>query len=161
MHIAILSDTHDRLDHLGRALERARDCGALLFCGDFCAPFTLREMAGRFPGPIHAILGNNAGDVLLLSQVAGQAGNVTLYGDHAEMELAGRRIAIVHYPRLAEGLAALGVYDLVCYGHNHKANVERRGKTLLVNPGEVMGMYGRPTCAIYDSEAGQAEILDL
>ena len=161
MRIAILSDIHDRLDNLGRALEKARECGALIFCGDLCAPFTLRELAGRFQGPVHAVLGNNAGDVLLHAQVAAQAGNVTLYGDYAELELAGRRIAVVHYPRLAEGLAALGDYDLVCCGHNHQANVERRGKTLLVNPGEVMEMYGRATCAIYDSEAGQAEIVEI
>lgn len=161
MHIAICSDIHDHLDRLARVLERAQGCGALLFCGDFCAPFTLAELAAGFPGPIHAVLGNNDGDPLLLSRVADRAGHVTLHGDYAELELAGRRIALVHYPLLAEGLAALGQYDLTCHGHDHRPRLHEVGDTVLLNPGEVMGRYGRSTLGLYDTETGRAEIVDV
>jgi len=161
MRLAILSDIHDHLEKLRRALERLRGCEALLFCGDLCAPFTLRALAEGFPGEIHAVRGNNDGDMLLLSQVAREIGRITLYGVYGEVELGGRRIALVHYPRLAAGLAALGSYDLVCYGHDHKSHLEQVGKTLLLNPGEVMGWKGRCTVAIYDTESGQAEILEI
>lgn len=159
MQIAVLSDTHDHLENLAWALEQAKGCEALLFCGDFCAPFTLREMLKRFPGPIYAVLGNNAGDPLLLTRVAQESGRVTLYGDLGEVELAGRRIAIVHVPRLAEGLAALGAYDLVCCGHTHKARLEWIGNTLLLNPGDLFGLFGRPSFALYDSESHQARLI--
>ncbi len=161
MRVAVLSDTHDHLEHLRRALRLVQGCEVLLFCGDLCAPFTLREMAAAFAGPVHTVLGNNDGDVLFMTRIAQQAGNVTLHGEYAELEVAGRRIAMVHYPRLAEGLAALGDYDLVCYGHDHQARVEEVGTTLLLNPGEVMGWKGRSSCAVYDTATGKAEIVDL
>ena len=41
MRIAILSDTHDNIWKLDEVLKQVGDAGALLFCGDFCAPFTL------------------------------------------------------------------------------------------------------------------------
>lgn len=161
MRLAVLSDIHDHLENLRLALERLRGCEVLLFCGDLCAPFTLRALVEGFPGPIHAVRGNNDGDMLLLAQVAQEAGRVTLHGAYGEVKLAGRRIALVHYPRLAAGLASLGVYDLVCYGHDHKAHLEQVGQTLLLNPGEVMGWKGRRTCAVYDTESGRAEILEI
>ena len=47
MKIAVLSDIHDRLDHLARALELVREEQAerLVFLGDFCAPFSLAAIA--------------------------------------------------------------------------------------------------------------------
>jgi putative phosphoesterase len=161
MRIAILSDVHDHLENLRQALGQVQGCGALLFCGDLCAPFSLREIIERFPGPIHAVRGNNDGDMLFLLRVAQEAGRVTMHGDYGEVELAGRKIALVHYPRLAEGLAATGDYDLVCHGHDHVARSLQVGRTLLLNPGEVMGWKGRPSCAIYDSETGQAEVREI
>lgn len=161
MRIAVLADIHDHLSELGRALQEVRECQALLFCGDLCAPFTLWEMARAFPGPIHTVLGNNDGDPLLMARMAQEAGHVTLHGHYAEVELAGRRIALVHYPLLAEGLAAMERYDLVCHGHDHRARLERHGRTLLLNPGEVMGWHGRSSCAIYDTEFHRVETIDL
>ena len=34
----------------------------MIFCGDFCAPFTLTEIGQGFAGPVHCVLGNNDGD---------------------------------------------------------------------------------------------------
>ncbi len=161
MRIAILSDTHDHLELVRQALAHAQGCGALLFCGDLCAPFTLREIATGFAGPVHTVLGNNDGDPLLMTRVAAAAGNVTLHGPYAEVELGGRPIAMVHYPLLAEGLAAMGRYDLVCHGHDHQARMLHIGNTLLMNPGEVMGWKGRSTMGIYDTASGEGEIVEL
>ncbi|MBN1485888.1 MAG: metallophosphoesterase [Chloroflexia bacterium] len=161
MKIAVISDVHDHLQELGRALDQVQGCKALLCCGDLCAPFSLRAMAEGFPGEIHVVSGNNDGDPLLLSRVAQQYDQVILHGVYAEIELDGQRIALVHYPRLAEGLAATADYDLVCHGHDHQARQARVGRTLLLNPGEVMGWKGRSSCAIYDTTTRSAEIIDL
>lgn len=160
MQVAILSDVHDNIWKLAEVLEDARSCGvqAALFCGDLCAPFTLKQIGEGIPGPVHVVLGNNDGDVLLLSRVANGLDNVTLHGPFAMLELGGRRIAVNHYPPLARDQALSGRYDLVCYGHDHEANVERVGETLLVDPGEVMGRLGPSTYALYDTATGQAEL---
>lgn len=161
MKIAVLSDIHDNIWVLEKVLEGVAGADVLIFCGDFCAPFTLAMIAERFRGPVHCVAGNNDGDALLLSQVAGRAGNVTLHGAFAELNLGGRRVFVNHYPPIAEGVAASGLYDLVCFGHNHQAEIRRIGRTLLVNPGEVMGRFGHPTYAIYDAEAGEAFLYEI
>ncbi len=158
MRIAILSDIHDNIWKLEEVLKAVNQAGAevLLFCGDFCAPFTLAQIAEGFSRQIHCVFGNNDGDKFLLGQVAGKFSHVTLHGELARLELDGRRIAINHYPEIARELASGGHFDLVCHGHDHKAAITRQGSTLLVNPGEVMGRFGRSTFALYDTTTGEA-----
>jgi putative phosphoesterase len=161
MRIAILSDAHDNIWKLDVVLKQLKDVGALLFCGDLCAPFTLAAIAEGFDGPVHVVFGNNDGDQWLLTRNASRAGNVSLHGMFASLELGGRRIAMTHYPEIARGMAASGLYDLVCYGHDHDRKIERVGDCLRVNPGEVMGRFGVSSYAVYDTETGQAEIREL
>ena len=160
MKIAILSDVHDNIWVLERLLADIAQpgAGALLYCGDLCAPFTLKQIGEGFDGPVHVVLGNNDGDVLLLSRIANELDNVTLYGPFAYLELDGRKVAVNHYPQIAHDQARSGQYDLVCHGHDHTANVEHFGETLLVNPGEGMGRFGTSTYALYDTATGQAEL---
>jgi putative phosphoesterase len=152
MRIAICSDIHDNIWKLESALPGMNQANALLFCGDFCAPFTLTQLARGFEGPVHAVLGNNDGDQRLLLQMAEQAGNIELHGQFVELEMDGLKIAVNHYPEIARGLAAGGSYDVVCYGHDHTLHEERVGETLLLNPGEIMGRFGRSTYMILDTD---------
>lgn len=156
MLIAVMSDVHDNVWNLTDALEKIRKAGAavLLFCGDFCAPFTLAEIAQGFDGPVHCVFGNNDGDPRLLLRNAEAAGNVTIHGQYAELEIGGRQIAVNHYPEIARRLAEAGQFDLVCYGHDHRATIEPVGRTVLANPGEVMGRFGNPTFGLYDCATG-------
>jgi hypothetical protein len=160
MKIAILSDVHDNIWRL-EALLAGLEADVLVFCGDFCAPFTLAQIAEGFAGPIHVVFGNNDGDQFLLSQVAGKYGHVTLHGDFAELDFGGRSVAVTHYPQIGKALAQGGVYDLVCHGHSHERLVEGHGETLRVNPGEVMGRLGLSTFALYDTVSGEAEIVEI
>ena len=152
MRIAILSDIHDNIWNLEQVLKGLAGVDVLIFLGDFCAPFTLKQIADGFSGPVHCIFGNNDGDPFLLCQVAAGAPHVTLHGLRGELTLDGVHIAFVHYPELAADMAASGKYDLVLSGHDHTRKEERIGKTLWVNPGEVMGRFGHPSYAIYDTE---------
>jgi hypothetical protein len=159
MLIAVASDIHDNIWNLDRALAdiRRRKAEALLFLGDFCAPFTLAQMAEGFAGPVHAIFGNNDGDPFLLATVAKKYAHVTLHGQLAELDLGGRRIALNHYPQIAIRLAESGAYAAVFSGHDHKATAQTVGKTLWANPGEVMGRFGTPGYGIYDTGTGEFE----
>ena len=159
MIIAVTSDIHDNIWNLERALDLINDRSpqALLFLGDFCAPFTLVQLARGYEGPIHAVFGNNDGDQFLLTSKAAEHANFTLHGHLGEISIGGRSIAINHYPDISERLAESGAYDAVFSGHNHLKQLEERGKTLWANPGEVMGRFGEPSFGIYDTESNSFE----
>lgn len=161
--IAILSDSHDHIVNLEKALTQIRGSGAemLLHCGDLCAPFMIKQLAEGFSGAIHIIFGNNDGDGRLLHTVAGQYAHVTLHGIYAELTFANRKIAMIHYPEPARRIAQSGQFDLVCYGHNHLQNWEQVGAGFLVNPGEVMGGYGAASWGLYDCVAHQFKFQEI
>jgi len=161
MKIAVLSDIHDNIWQLEALLKTLEPVAAAVFCGDFCAPFTLKQLAEGISGTLHVVFGNNDGDQLLLSRIADQAGNVQLHGPFAELELDGRHIFAIHYPQVARAVAASGHYDLVLYGHDHIACVKQFGRTVLANPGEVMGRFGRSTYGLYDTLSGGFEIQEV
>lgn len=152
MIVAVCSDVHDNIWALERALPMMEDAEQILFCGDFCAPFTLVQLAEGADGrPLHVVFGNNDGDRHLLTQNAARFASVSLYGEFAEFDLDGRQVAINHYPAIAHRLADGDAYDFVFYGHDHVAHDEKKGDTLLLNPGEIMGRLGKPTFSLVDT----------
>lgn len=158
MKIAVISDIHDNIWQLAKVLDSivAMKPGAILCCGDLCSPFTLKQIADSFRGPVHLVFGNNDGDKFLLSKVAAKADNVTLHDTFFEAEFDSRRVAMVHFPELGRALAASDRYAAVFYGHDHQRAAERVGETWLVNPGEVMGRFGPSTYAVYDTATHEA-----
>jgi len=142
MKIGIISDTHDRIEKTNKAMQMIKEKGAsvLIHCGDLCAPFMLNELS-KFEGEVHCVFGN-IDDRFLAPNRARELG-INFHGDIAELEFDGKKIAVNHYPNIAEGLASTGKYDLVLYGHNHIADKRKIGNTLLVNPGEIMGWKNR------------------
>jgi len=156
MRVAIMSDTHDNIWRLAEARPRLAQADALLHCGDLCSPFMIPRLAEALAGrPVHVVWGNNDGDRRMIARLAQQAGNVHLHGDFAALELGGLRVALSHYPEVARPLAESGRFDLVCFGHTHRALHERLGTTDLLNPGEMMGLYGRVSFVLYDTDARQ------
>lgn len=144
MKIAILSDIHDNVWNLFKAIEmpELQNTDALLFCGDLCAPFIIKLMGQGYSKPIHMVLGNNDGDVAAIISNASNFGNIHIHGEYFRGELDGKTFAMNHYPDKARILAENGNYDVVCYGHNHTLAEEQLGNTLLINPGPIMGFHG-------------------
>ena len=161
MLVAVLSDVHDNIWNLERALSMLDGAGAMLFCGDFCAPFTLQMMADGFAGPIHCVLGNNDGDALLLAQIAAKADHVTIHQGVGQLELGSKRLAMAHYPMIGAALARSGDHQAVFSGHTHRVKIETVGPTLWANPGEVMGRYGEPGFGLYDTDSGELRIIKI
>ena len=163
MTIAVLSDVHDNIWNLETALQivQNRDAESLLFLGDFCAPFTLVQLAEGFSGPIHIVFGNNDGDQFLLTSKGGEYSHVSIHGHFGEVNLGGRKMALNHYPDLSERLAESGAYDAVFSGHDHKKYQHAKGSTLWANPGEVMGRFGEPSVGIYETGSGRFRHINL
>ncbi len=164
MKIAIMSDIHDNVWNLGPALETIGDSGALICSGDLCSPFIVDLMADGFPNQIHIVFGNNDGDQYRITNNAIKYdGRVIVHGEFAELNLAGKRFAVNHYPNIARSIAESGDYDVVCCGHNHVYGVEHVDNTLLINPGAIMGYDGvnkeeiPSTFIIYDTESSECK----
>ena len=153
MIVAVLSDSHDRLDHLEAVLAAVAETGAerLFFLGDFCAPFSLAALAGGFSGPIDCVFGNNDGDQFLLCRIASQYPHVTFHAPLAELEIEGRKVALQHFPEIAKRLAESGAYDAVFSGHDHQRYIHRFGGTLWANPGEIMGRFGTVSFGLWNT----------
>jgi putative phosphoesterase len=163
MKAAIVSDIHDNIWNLEGILRQIRESGVeiLLFLGDFCAPFTLAQLAEGFSGPIHVVFGNNDGDTFLISKVASKHAHVTLHGQLAEIEVGGKKVGLNHYPDIARRLAESGAYDAVFSGHDHQRYVHQIGRTLWANPGEVMGRFGQPGFGLWDTGTMEFSHVDL
>jgi putative phosphoesterase len=141
MKLAVVSDSHDHIWNMRRAVEQANALGVevMLHCGDLISPFMFEEL-DAFRGVMHLILGNNPGDqVLLTRSCLERSQTVTLHGWAGRLEIDGLDVAWVHEPDLARSLARSGDYRLVCFGHTHRWHMEEIGETVLLNPGEILG----------------------
>ena len=168
MKICIVSDSHDNRRLLDIAVADAKQRGAevVLHCGDVVAPTTLRVLQ-KFGLPVHVIHGNNTGDLFATAQLSHDPDSVVQYhGQDAGLELHGRKIFIVHYPHYARAMGATGEWDMVCCGHDHRAEIDTiatvaGGETLFINPGTVAGVGASPTYVMCDLATMHFEILDV
>uniref|UniRef100_A0A7C1PLL3 Phosphoesterase n=1 Tax=Thermofilum pendens TaxID=2269 RepID=A0A7C1PLL3_THEPE len=165
--VAVVSDSHDKLENLRRFAETARREGieAVIHAGDIISPFALRELKGL---RVYAVYGNNDGEKLLLSKVAAEMGFL-ISEPPLFLSLGGREIAVVHGAstpsdtvRLAEALAKSGMFHVVVYGHTHQLDVRKVGETLIVNPGTLSGyLAGRATFAVVELETLEVEVSEV
>lgn len=162
MKIAIISDTHDNLATLEKAVDwmDKNEIEEIIHCGDICSPYTSQELSKAFAGKIRVVFGNVDGDIFAISQqkAAGELPNVILYGEIGEIEMDNKRIAFVHHPKIAKALAQGGKYDLVFYGHTHQPMEEKVGDCRLINPGNLSNMLYKATFAVYDTKNDKLEL---
>lgn len=167
--IGVISDTHDQVNHLGRAIEyfQSRDIVALIHCGDWISPFTL----GYFKPlavPIYGVFGNNDGDLFRHGRVANSL-ELDLEIDDTLLTptLYNRTLAIYHgtAPKLVDALVKCGDYDAVFYGHNHQPSISHRGQTLAMNPGTLMDYTTADkvgsSIGLYKPDTNQGELIAL
>ena len=157
MKIALISDTHDHLEHVAQALKifsQAR-AEALIHAGDFASPFTAEKIA-TFDGPIYAVYGNCDGDHANLSRFI-----PNIAPQPSAFELAGRHFVLAHN-QYAIPAGLIPQADVIVVGHAHMPQHSRLGQALLVNPGECCArVTGQATVALLDSEDLSVEIVTL
>lgn len=159
MQIGIISDTHDNMDQIKKAVEffNQRKVEHVLHAGDYTSPFTfrmLKELKCDFTG----IFGNNDGDKLLLQKMS----EGRIFTQPHIFDLAGKKIIMIHEHLIKDALADSGHYDIVIYGHTHTPEIKKSANTLIINPGEAGSwLYGKSTVAIADLTALTAEITPL
>ncbi|MDG5768133.1 metallophosphoesterase [Balneolales bacterium ANBcel1] len=161
MILGIISDTHDHVKNITRAVSlfRNREAGRILHAGDFCSPFTVPLFKGY---EMDAVLGNNDGDHYRLIGKF-RENNIRLHNEFFETEIDGCRIALYHgtQPAITAALTRCGSYDLVVSGHTHQVVDEMVGETRLLNPGSAHGFEAVATVALFNTISREAEILTL
>lgn len=163
MKIGLMTDTHDRLEAVEKAIDFFNREGVkhVLHAGDLVSPFVAPRFA-RLKAKLYYVWGNNEGDREFIRVKFGEIG-VKPLGDFASLRLGGRKIALLHgtHEEIVDSLVKSGSFDVVVRGHTHRAEI-RGGRTLLINPGEVCGcLSGRQTVAMLDLAELRAEILEL
>ena len=167
MRLGIVSDIHDHLHHLEPAIDFLNgEADVLICCGDLCSPFVVDQLQ-KYRGPVHIVFGNNDADLFRITRKSSE--RVQVHGELLELNLDGFRVGVNHYDNIAKGLSRSGLYDLVCYGHNHRFRLERHGNTTALNPGAIMGSAFGPggwelipaTFAIFDTKGFEAQLFRI
>ncbi len=168
MLIAVISDTHDHMNNISKAVSRMneRNVDALIHLGDYISPFTFRvfdslkeNIKERFLG----VYGNNDGDRVFLKENLGQI--CDLVGVELISTMDGKHIIGRHIlgEEIVEAIVKSGKFDIVLFGHTHSVlNKKYDNGVLVVNPGEACGyLSGKATFAIVDTDKMSAEIVEI
>jgi len=109
------------------------------------------------------VFGNNDGDHELLKKRFGENERLEIRGYFADISIENLRIALLHGNdrELLKALVESGSFNIIIYGHTHNAEIYRKTKTLVVNPGEVCGyLSGKSTFALLDTAKMDARIVE-
>jgi len=158
--IGIMSDSHDNLRAIRAAVElfNREEVDLAIHAGDLVAPFTAREIK-KLRCPYKIVLGNNDGEILGLYKI--YEGNV--YHPPLFLNVSGKSIVVLHDASLLKDLKITQKYDVIIYGHDHNAFVEKlSGGSVVVNPGECGGwVTGKSTVAIINLDTNDVKIFDI
>jgi putative phosphoesterase len=130
----------------------------VLHCGDIGSAAVV-EMFAQWPTDF--VFGNCDADRDALQRAIAAAGQ-TCHGAFGQLQLEGKRIAILHSDDRRRFQQALhsGEWDLVCYGHTHIASIDWYGSTLALNPGAIYRAHPH-SIAVVELPAMQATIVPL
>jgi hypothetical protein len=165
MLIGVISDTHDNLPMIEKAVKKLNEenVALVLHAGDYISPFVIPKFKA-LNAKLIGVFGNNDGDHEFLKKRFSETENCEIRGRFAEIDAEGFKIALLHgdETELLNALINCEGFDAVIHGHMHSVGVRKKGKTLIVNPGEVCGyLSGKFTLALLDTEKREAKIIDV
>ena len=174
MKIGIISDTHDQIDNIHKAIDlfNKEKVYLVYHLGDWCAPFSMM-LFENLNCHLKSVFGNNDADIF--KHLKFKPDNVNFFDNFYVDEIEGKKICLIHGDpeTLVEDIFDSKKYDLLLRGHNHKAEIKRNEKTLMINPGNLLGDismndkdplfngWTEPSVAIYDFEKDEARIINL
>jgi len=170
MKIAIISDVHNNETNLQKVLNfcAQKKITKIICCGDLATKDSLDFLCDNFSGEIFYVFGNmdreqfddfkfTSNDSLCGTQYK----NAHVFKAYGEIQIDGKKIAFIHFPREAKELAETGRYDFVFFGHTHKPWEEMVDNCKLLNPGCVTGDFYPPTFATWETKTGKFELIRI
>lgn len=160
MKIAVLSDIHDNIANLQKCLEwcRQKEVERMICCGDVTNVGTLAFLTENFGNEILLVRGNLE---LYEEKDVAQFPTIRYLGRKDCVELAGKNIGICHEPFWVDQILADKECDIIFYGHTHKPWIEHRGKTMVVNPGTLGGVFEKAAFAFWDTSESEPTLVIL
>ena len=159
MKIAIISDIHDNLKKLSECLQicQQEKINKIICCGDVSSLDTLKFISTNFLGEVFLVEGN--AETFLKKDLA-QFSNINFCGLVGYTELDDIKIGFCHKPKDI-ALVFKGVdykLDFIFYGHTHKPWLEKEKGTMLVNPGNIAGIFYQSSFALFDTKTRNLEL---
>jgi putative phosphoesterase len=140
MQIAVISDTHNAIGTLEKAIReiKRRAITHLVHCGDLTYSYTLQPCQGL---RIYLAYGNGDLDQHGIALELQLLNTESISGPTLEFSIDGQRFFVAHgyTPRLIQTALANGTYDWVLQGHTHRFKDEIYGQTHWINPGALGG----------------------
>lgn len=173
MKIGIISDTHDDLQNVRKAIEifKKENVSLVIHAGDYVFPGVVQEFKElQNKAQLIGVFGNNDGEKIGLLNKFKEIGG-DLRGDFAEKEIDGLKFGIYHgtNEELKQAVSKSNEYDIFVCGHTHNKDERRIGRTQILNPGTAHQNFpdkdGRiekdPTVIIYDTVVQRYEFISL
>ncbi|MBM4240977.1 MAG: metallophosphoesterase [Euryarchaeota archaeon] len=159
--IGIMSDTHDNLDAIRKAVDFFNKEGVdqVIHAGDLIAPFTVKEFE-KLQTEFMAIFGNNDGE---RDGLRTAYKDICILEDFKEFDVGGNKIGVIHGTNeaIVNAMVKSGNYDIVIRGHTHKLKILEE-ESLIINPGEVCGyVSGQKTVVLLDTRDLSYEVVNL
>ena len=183
MKVGIISDTHDDIENVQRAIEifNAEGIEYVIHAGDYIFPGIIKEFE-KLNAKLIGVLGNNDGEkVHLLKNFLDIGGE--LKGELGEIELNGLEFGIYHgtAKEVKDQLVNSRKYDVLICGHTHKTelpavtsqklqpgNNGKRLTTLVLNPGtahkkieSVSDAFKEGGIIIFDTQTKEYKFINL
>jgi putative phosphoesterase len=145
MKIGIISDTHDDIDNVRRAIDifNKEEAQYVIHAGDYVFPGIVMEFK-NLNAKLIGVLGNNDGEKGLLLKAFLEVGG-ELKGELGELHIDDLKIGIYHgtSAEIKTQLIESGRYNIVVCGHTHRlepagyvmGNYSNDPPTLALNPG--------------------------
>ena len=164
MRIGVLSDTHNNIGNLLKALRLFKEEGItkLVHCGDMVNITTAQQIAGFDLIYVNGNMDDSAeavNDTLWMLNANNETPGAAYTG-----KLDGVAIAVTHghLPGKLEQLLRSRRYTFLFTGHTHKQRDEKIGKTRLINPGALGGArYGARTICIVDLKSQDVRFIEV
>ncbi len=135
MKVAVLSDSHKKVDFTKEAIDFLKSEGAqyLIHAGDLCLQENL-ELLKNSSLPYVCVYGNNDNSLVHLSN------EYKIENEPYYFKIEDIKFKLMHLPFYLNGDS-----DVVIFGHTHIFESEYKERTLFLNPGEVCARE-KPLC---------------
>ncbi|WP_421077751.1 MJ0936 family phosphodiesterase [Methanothermococcus sp. Ax23] len=165
MKIGIISDTHDYLPNIKKAVDifNNENVDIVVHCGDFVSLFVIKEFE-RLNARVVATYGNNDGERTKLKEWLKELNEENEIDEYLSFEADSLKFFVLHGTNneLLDAIIKSKNYDVVIYGHTHERVFEEIDNVLVINPGECCGyLSGIATIGILDTVSKKYEEFEL